>query len=433
MKTQGCAVQAEDLWHQRMGHPSKEIMSVLLRSLNCSSHVDGQNKVCDVCFWAKQTRNYFPISDNKAKELFEIIHCDIWGPYRLPSSCRAHYFFTIVDDFSRGVWVFLMKGKSEAGKLLKGFVALVKTQFDKVVKIIRTDNGLEFVSGPMKMFYLEAGIVHQTSCVDTPQQNGRMERKHRYLLNVARALRFPSNLPLKFWGECVLTAAHLINRTSSKLLKGKTPYEMIFNENPSYDSIKVFGCLCFAINKMKGKDTFASRSQKCIFVGYPFGKKGWRLYDFENHEFLESRDVIFFEHIFPFVNKEQSTPTLEDNSAQQTLGVYDDLDIGVQTSNEPQQQEPMLVELDERGSLSDGLGDSQAMDQNPEPVGVNKSTSSQQFSDSPSNPVREFAKTGPAYSTEPTPLAPLSSIESNVGGREQHNRRPPTRLNDYVL
>jgi len=96
MKTQACAVQVEDLWHQRMGHPSKEIMSVLLRSLNCSSHVDGQNKVCDVCFWAKQTRNYFPISDNKAKELFEIIHCDIWGPYRLPSSCGAHYFLLLL-------------------------------------------------------------------------------------------------------------------------------------------------------------------------------------------------------------------------------------------------------------------------------------------------------------------------------------------------
>ena len=72
------------------------------------------------------------------------------------------------------------------------------------------------------------------------------------------------------------------------------------------------------------------------------------------------------------------------------------------------------------------------MDQNPEPVGVNKSTSSQQFSDSPSDPVREFAETGPAHSTELTPIAQLSSIESNVGGREQHNRWPPTRFNDYM-
>ncbi|KAH9764454.1 hypothetical protein KPL70_001531 [Citrus sinensis] len=59
---------------------------------------------CDVCFRAKQCRDKFVLSNNKASNICELIHCDLWGPYRTASSCGAHYFLTIVDDFSRGVW-----------------------------------------------------------------------------------------------------------------------------------------------------------------------------------------------------------------------------------------------------------------------------------------------------------------------------------------
>lgn len=94
--------------------------------------------------------------------------------------------------------------------------------------------------------FCEKGIFHQTSCVGTPQQNGRVERKHRHILNVARSLLFQVNLPVHFWGESVLAAAHLINRTPTKQLQGKTPYECLYDSKPSYDNIKMFGCLCFA-------------------------------------------------------------------------------------------------------------------------------------------------------------------------------------------
>lgn len=130
---------------------------------------DSKVDVCDICFRAKQTRSRFPISESKASGLFKLVHCDIWGPYRVKPSCGASYFLTIVDDASRATWVYLMKEKIEVGSLLQGFVAMAKNQFDKGVKVIRSDNGLEFKSGPMRKFYFENGIIHQTSCVDTPQ------------------------------------------------------------------------------------------------------------------------------------------------------------------------------------------------------------------------------------------------------------------------
>ena len=164
-----------------------------------------------------------------------------------------------------------MQEKHKASQLLQDFYVMIYTQFRAKVKMIRSDNGSEFISGPMKKFYREQGIIHQKSCIDTPQQNGRVERKHRHILNVVRALRFQANLPLNFWGECVLMVASLINRTSSSILDRKTPYEVLFNTKLSYDHIKVFGCLSYVYNPQKPKDKFGARSQRCLFVGYPHG------------------------------------------------------------------------------------------------------------------------------------------------------------------
>ncbi|KAM2148308.1 hypothetical protein ACFX1Q_004939 [Malus domestica] len=90
------------------------------------------------------------------------------------------------------------------------------------VQIIRSDNGLEF---KLEQFYALKGIIHQSSCVNTPQQNGVAERKHRHLLNVARALLFQACLPKRFWGDAILTSAYLINRTPTPLLQDHFPFQ----------------------------------------------------------------------------------------------------------------------------------------------------------------------------------------------------------------
>ena len=106
-----------------------------------------------------------------------------WG-ITSPTFFGAKFFLTIVDDYSRATWVYLMKHKSEARSFLIQFINLTENQFNKRVKTVRSDNGSEFECSD---FYSSKGILHQTSCINTPQQNGVAERKHRHLLNVARA------------------------------------------------------------------------------------------------------------------------------------------------------------------------------------------------------------------------------------------------------
>lgn len=283
-----------DLWHKRLGHPS-------ISAMNFFGNFNKLRDIpCDTCIRAKHSRSSFSISANKADAPFELIHCDVWGPYSVPSLSKARYFLTVVDDHSRAVWIYLLVAKSEVCDFLVRFYKMALTQFGRKIKILRSDNGTEFTSSRAKQFYADNGILHQTSCVDTPQQNGRAERKHRHILNVARALKIQASLPIKFWGECVLTAAVLINYTPSRLLSGKSPYEVLFGRQPNYDNLRVFGSLCYAHWTSRPIDKFNDRAKRCIFLGYPPGRKAWKVFDLESQQLFESRDVTFYEQHFPF-------------------------------------------------------------------------------------------------------------------------------------
>ena len=74
-----------------------------------------------------------------------MIHCDLWGPYKTKKNSGAHYFLTVADDYCKDVWVYLLQDKSQVEKTILDFFALVQRQFNKRVKIVRSDNGTEFM------------------------------------------------------------------------------------------------------------------------------------------------------------------------------------------------------------------------------------------------------------------------------------------------
>ena len=153
---------------------------------------------------------------------------------------------------------------------------IVETQFNTKIKAVRLDNGPEFNLAP---FFLSKGIIHQTSCVETPQQNGVVEHKHQHIMTSARALLFQSGLPKQLWTYAVAHAVFLINRLPNKALEGKIPFEKLYGKLPDLSFLKIFGCQCFVSTLLANCKKLDPRAKKGVYLGHRARVKGYLFYD----------------------------------------------------------------------------------------------------------------------------------------------------------
>ncbi|XP_042067139.1 uncharacterized protein LOC121810436 [Salvia splendens] len=126
-----------DVWHKRLGHLYFSKLKSMSETLPFSNK---NHSLCDICPLAKQQHLPFNLSESVANEPFDLIHCDVWGPF-LPNTNHGYkYFLTIIDDTSRFVWTFLMQNKSDVQAILVQFFNTVLTQFTRKIKTVRFDN-----------------------------------------------------------------------------------------------------------------------------------------------------------------------------------------------------------------------------------------------------------------------------------------------------
>jgi hypothetical protein len=284
------------IWHFRLGHVSNKCITNMIQMYPFIS-IDNKEVVCDICHLSKQRKLSFSLSHSIASSSFELLHCDIWGPLATPSVHGHKYFLTIVDDYTRFVWILLLKTKAEVSLKLQQFIIMIENQFHTTPKYIRSDNGPEFM---LPSFYSSKGTIHQKSCVETPQQNARVERKHQHILNVGRALLYQSKLPKCYWSYAMLHATFIINCVTTPVLHNISPYQKLFDKIPDLASFKVFGSLCFASTLSAHRTKLEPKARKSLFLGYTNGYKGYTLLDLHTREIFISRHVIFHEHILPY-------------------------------------------------------------------------------------------------------------------------------------
>jgi len=300
-------IHVKALWHFRLGHLSHQRMDKM--SFWYSSIINDNKARCDICQFAKQKHVPFTSSLSHASSNFELLHLDIWGPLFVPFVHGHKYFLTIVDDHSRFLLIILLKSKAEVANHVKSFITMIQNQFQVTPKFIRSDNGLEFM---LSEFYASLGILHQKSCVETPQQNARVERKHQHILNVGKALLFQSKLPSSYWSYAILHAVFLINRITNPIIQNQSPFQVLYNKLPDISSFKVFGCLCYASSLQVHRTKLHPRARKSIFLGYKSGYKGFTLLDMHSRDIFISRHVIFHEHILPYpINPDSITSQWE--------------------------------------------------------------------------------------------------------------------------
>ncbi|XP_075096358.1 uncharacterized protein LOC142174459 [Nicotiana tabacum] len=153
------SIVKEKLWHYRLGHmPFSNMKNVSSVSITKCSKFSTTYVICPM---ARQSKLSFPSSSISTKKVFELIHVDTWGPYNSATYDGFKYFLTIVDDFSRGTWTYLLTNKSNAFTILRGFISMVERQFNNKVKIIRSDNAFELGSGKIQSEFFESlGYPH---------------------------------------------------------------------------------------------------------------------------------------------------------------------------------------------------------------------------------------------------------------------------------
>jgi histone deacetylase 1/2 len=225
------------------------------------------------------------------------VFSDVWGP-ATDSVGRNKYYVSFIDDYSKFTWIYLLKYKSEVFQKFHDFQQLVERQFDRKIIAVQTDWGGEYEK--LNSFFTKIGISHHVSCPHAHQQNGSAERKHRHIVEVGLAILASACMPLKFWDEAFVTAVFLINRTPSKVIHFSTPFERLYNQQPDYSSLRVFGCACWPNLRPYSSRKLEFRSKRCVFLGYSNLHKGYKCLDITTGLVYISRDVVFDEEIFPF-------------------------------------------------------------------------------------------------------------------------------------
>ena len=119
---------------------------------------------------------------------------------------------TFVDDYSRMMWLYMIKHKSDVFEILQKFKTMAERQSEKKLKILRIDGGGEYTSREVECFYEKMGIQHEVVALYTPQHNGLVERRNRTILKLCRSMMKQKQLPKSFWGEVIATATYLLNR-----------------------------------------------------------------------------------------------------------------------------------------------------------------------------------------------------------------------------
>ena len=315
------------LWHARLGHiNNKSICRMVSLNLLPKFDVNTHNK-CEVCTESKFARQSFKYVQERSNELLSMIHSDLCDFKTLSSRGGKNYFITFIDDYSKYCYVYLLHSKDEALNMFKIYKAEVENQLEKKIKIIRSDRGGEYESTAFSDFCTQHGIVYQTTAPYTPQQNGVAERKNRTLKDMINSMLNSSGLPHNLWGEALLTTNFILNRIPFKNYN-KSPYELWKGRIPSYNIIKVWGCLAKVLIPLPKRTKVGPKTIDCVFIGFANASAAYRflvykseVHDIHVNNILESIDAEFFEDVFPYKESRMSAMNKRSRDEPSTLKV----------------------------------------------------------------------------------------------------------------
>nr|GFA48850.1 hypothetical protein [Tanacetum cinerariifolium] len=245
-----------------------------------------------------------------SRQRLHLLYMDLCRPMRITSINGKRYVLVIVDDYSRYTWVHFLRSKDEAPEVIIKFLKRISILLQSPVIIIRTDNDTEFKNQVLKEYFDTVGISHQMSSVQTPQQNGVVERRNRTRLLLRVSLKTAS----------LFTDASTKHHTSL-LTAGK----------PDISFLHVFGALCYPKNNREDISKLGAKGDIGFFVGYSADSCAYRIYNRQTKKIMETMNVSFDELSAMAFEQSSSKPGLNSELDSLFEAMYDDY-IGGQPS-----------------------------------------------------------------------------------------------------
>lgn len=294
--------QPTSLWHCRLGHINKKYLSIVPQLVDGVAFGEPRKHRldCSDCVKAHQRRQISRMPSSIPSTNLKLIQADQCGPMQVPDLWGHRYTCFFVCGRSRFKWITLLKSKDEAASVFVNWKTTAERQFDLKVRRLLTDGGGEWLGTPFQQWLLSQGLVHITTQPYSSEMNSGAEVYHRVIIHSASAMLKGANLRLDFWGQAVLCAVYLNNRTPTKargLNLKMTPFEALYGSKPYLGHIRVWGCRVYAhIPDKKGKK-LDPHSKECLLMGYYDTENMFRLFDIHGNALIKCRDTVFFEDV----------------------------------------------------------------------------------------------------------------------------------------
>lgn len=287
-------------WHSKLGHLCYKHMCKLrsggAQGVNFTDD-NGSIKNCETCAKAKLARAPFKNATTETKQILELIHTDVNGPMEVESIGGSRFVVTFIDDFTRKVFIYLIRHKSDVFERFLEFKNFIELQTESKIKRVRSDNGTEYTCNRFTELFKRTGIKAERTTPYTPESNGVAERMNRTLKEKAKCLLVEAKLSKRFWGEAMHMACFLINRSPCSKLGNKTPEELWTGKPIDLSTLKAFGTEVMVHIPKEKRRKWDDKSEKMVFVGYDENCTGYRCMNPQTGRLVLSRNVKFIEKL----------------------------------------------------------------------------------------------------------------------------------------
>ena len=261
-----------DTWHRRLAHLGlgnvKKIQQMATGIAIDTATFPAEDEKCESCIQGGQTMHYSQKPMRRRTVPGDLIHSDICGWITPNSLGNARYFLIFIDDATRMVYLYVLPFKT-ALEVRNAFMEFrnVFEQDGRRVKSMRTDGGGEYRK-QMGELCTELGIHHEETAPYTPHQNGVAERANRTICERIRSILAETNLPKTLWAELARTVVYLKNRSPTRSLKDRTPYEALYGVKPDLSHLIAVGTKAMPHIPKSKNQKLDSRADEGIMVGY---------------------------------------------------------------------------------------------------------------------------------------------------------------------